>query len=97
MEQKLIERIKQYGEKEYEDEEFYRIWLNGLNGVCNINGHTDILSAVACKDLDGNDTLSIQVNTPDDKSTLFVGLEELPEPAVKLVVGEMLNQLFPEN
>jgi hypothetical protein len=58
--------------------------LGDLNGVCNIDGHTDVLSVVA-----NASGVSAQVNTPDDFSTIFVDLGELPLKVVK----EIFNQV----
>jgi hypothetical protein len=68
----MIDTIKRFGEDEGDCG--HRIWLSDLNNMCNINGHTDIMSAVACKNTAGEDCVSIQVNTPDDKSTIFVSI-----------------------
>lgn len=71
------------GEEEF-TEGTYRFWLSNLNGVCDIAGHTDVLSVLATKDW-----VNAQVNTPDDESTIFVNLDELPYRVVK----EILNQV----
>ena len=81
-EQDMIDTVKERGEDEGDS---HRIWLSDLNGACNINGHTDIMSAVACKNTAGEDCLSIQVNTPDDKSTLFCSINDFtPDVADKI-------------
>lgn len=67
----LTEIVREKGEQ---DGNIYRIWLSDLNGVCDIAGHTDIM----CAHLGEDGILTFQVNTPDDKSTIFVCLEELP-------------------
>jgi len=67
----LTKIVREKGEK---DGNVYRIWLSDLNGVCDITGHTDIM----CAHLGEDGILTFQVNTPDDKSTIFVYLEELP-------------------
>lgn len=74
------------GEKE---ETGYRFWLSDLNGVCDINGHTDVLSVLTSTRTDGSSSVVAQVNTPDDDSTIFVDLDELPYKVVK----EILNQV----
>ena len=71
------------GEKE-ETPGSYRFWLGDLNGVCDIAGHTDVLSVLATKDW-----VNAQVNSPDDDSTIFISLGELPYRVVK----EILNQV----
>lgn len=71
------------GEEEFTEGTF-RFWLGDLNGVCDIAGHTDVLSVLATKDW-----VNAQVNTPDDDSTIFVNLDELPYKVVK----EILNQV----
>ena len=71
------------GEKE-ETAGTYRFWLGDLNGVCDIAGHTDVLSVLA-----SNDWVNVQVNTPDDDSTLFVGLGELPYKVVKEILKQV--------
>lgn len=83
MENKLAELVKKYGEK---DENTYRIWLD-LNGVCDLDGHTDIM----CAHLGEDGILTFQVNTPDDKSSYFVRLQELPKSVIGLVNIEMNN------
>ena len=89
MDNKLKDLVKKYGEQ---DGDIYRIWLGGLNGVCNIAGHTDIM----CAHLGEDGILTFQVNTPDDASTIFVYLEELPAEAIKMVVTQMLDAVFPD-
>ena len=71
------------GEEEFTEGTF-RFWLGDLNGVCDIAGHTDVLSVLAT-----SDWVNAQVNTPDDDSTIFVNLGELPYRVVK----EILNQV----
>lgn len=70
-----------------QDGNVYRIWLSDLNGVCNIAGHTDIM----CAHLGEDGILTFQVNTPDDKSTIFVYLEELPF-AVAVEIIDKVNK-----
>ena len=84
MENKLAELVKKYGEK---DDNTYRIWLDNLNGVCDFAGHTDIM----CAHLGEDGKLTFQVNTPDDKSTIFVWLEEFPDDVIKKVVEQILD------
>ena len=67
----IAQIVREKGEK---DGDVYRIWLSDLNGVCDIAGHTDIM----CAHLGEDGILTFQVNTPDDNSTIFVRLEELP-------------------
>lgn len=67
----LIQLVREKGEQ---DGNVYRIWLSDLNGVCDIAGHTDIM----CAHLGEDGNLTFQVNTPDDQSSIFVYLEELP-------------------
>ena len=67
-EKEMIEFVVSVGEDEGES---HRLWLDELNGVCNICGHTDILSAVVCKNTAGEDCISFQINTGDDNSTIF--------------------------
>lgn len=69
-------------EKGEQDGNVYRIWLSNLNGVCDIAGHTDIM----CAHLGEDGILTFQVNTPDDKSSIFVYLEELPFPVALDVI-----------
>ena len=71
------------GEEEF-SEGIYRFWLGDLNGVCDFAGHTDILSVLAAKNW-----VNVQVNTPDDKSTIFVGLDELPHRVVKSILNQV--------
>lgn len=76
----LIQIVREKGEQ---DGNIYRIWLSGLNGVCNIFGHTDIM----CAHLGEDGKLTFQVNSPNDSSSVFVYLEELPySAALKVIV-----------
>ena len=68
---RMIEALKTEGEK---DGNIYRIWLSDLNGVCNIGGHTDVM----CAHLGEDGILTIQVNSPDDKSTTFERIYAFP-------------------
>lgn len=86
---KLAELVRLHGEK---DGDIYRVWLGNLNGVCNLDGHTDIM----CAHLGEDGVLTFQVNTPDDSSTVFVYLEELPQMAIQMVVDQLLDVFFPE-
>ena len=76
-------------EKGEQDGNVYRIWLFGLNGVCDIAGHTDIM----CAHLGEDGILTFQVNTPDDQSTIFVHLEELPF-VVAVEVIDKINKIM---
>ena len=87
-EQQMIDAVKATGEDEGDS---HRIWLSDLDGMCNINGHTDIMSVVACKDTAGNDTISIQVNTPDDKSTLFVSIYDFTYEVADLIYDQVID------
>lgn len=89
MERELLNIVKNHGEQEQDDD--YRLWLDGLNGVCDINGHTDILSALATHYLDGSECLVFQLNTPDDKSTMWVELNELPLDAREVAIEAICN------
>lgn len=60
------------------DETCHIGWVDGLNGVCNICGCTDVLGVYVCKDTAGNDAISILLQDEDDVNCAFVGLEELP-------------------
>lgn len=71
------------GEQE-DTEGTYRFWLGDLNGVCDIEGHTDVLSVLASKDW-----VNAQVNTPDDTSTWFVDLDDLPYEVVKKILDQV--------
>jgi len=82
-EERIRESVVEFGEQEYTEGTF-RCWLDGLNGVCDIAGHTDVLSVLA-----GKDWVNAQVNTPDDMSTIFVGLGELPYKVVKEIVNQL--------
>ena len=82
MDEEIAKLVREKGEK---DGNVYRIWFSGLNGVCDIAGHTDIL----CAHLGEDGVLTFQVNTPDDKSTLFVRLEELPYPVADRVIAQI--------
>lgn len=87
-EQNMIEQVKEFGEDEGES---HRIWLSNLNGKCRINGHTDIMSVVACKNTEGNDCLSVQVNTPDDKSTIWVSISDFTYEVADLIYDQVMN------
>ena len=87
-EQDMIDTIKDKGEDEGDS---HRVWLSDLNGVCNLDGHTDIMSAVACKNTAGEDCLSIQVNTPDDNSTTFCSIDELNYDVVDKIYDQIIQ------
>ena len=87
-EQDMIDTVKDKGEDEGGS---HRIWLSDLNGVCNLDGHTDIMSAVACKNTAGEDCLSIQVNTPNDYSTTFCSIDELNYDVVDKIYNQIMN------
>lgn len=87
-EQDMIDTVKDKGEDEGGS---HRIWLSDLNGVCNLDGHTDIMSAVACKNTAGKDCLSIQVNTPNDYSTTFCSIDELNYDVVDKIYDQIMN------
>ena len=74
-------------EKGEQDGNVYRIWLSDLNGVCNISGHTDVM----CAHLGEDGILTFQLNTPDDQSSIFVYLEELPF-AVAVEIIDKINK-----
>lgn len=82
MDEEIAKIVRKKGEK---DGNVYRIWFSGLNGTCDIAGHTDIL----CAHLEEDGILTFQVNTPDDNSTLFVLLEELPYSAAIKVIAQI--------
>lgn len=85
----MISAVKEKGEDEGDCG--HRIWLSNLNGKCNLNGHTDIMSAVVTKNTKGNDSLSIQVNTPDDRSTIFVGIYDFDADVADLIYDQIVN------
>ncbi len=87
-EQNMFDTIKEKGEDEGET---HRIWLSDLNGMCNMNGHTDIMSAVACKRLDGTNCVSIQVNSPDDSSTVWADIYEFDHQVADLIYDQIIN------
>ena len=88
-EPEMIDTVKAKGEDEGGS---HRIWLDNLNGVCNIDSkYTDIMSAVACKNTAGEDCLSIQVNTPDDNSTTFCGIDEFNYDVVDKIYDQIVN------
>ena len=60
-------------------------YLSNLNGVIDLNGYTDILSAVVGAD----GLLSVLVSNADDSKQSFVSLWDLPLSAVM----EIFNQL----
>lgn len=76
--------VRENGEQ---DGNVYRIWLSDLNGVCDISGHTDVM----CAHLGEDGILTFQVNTPDDQSSVFVYLEELPF-AVAVEIIDKVNK-----
>ena len=84
----MINTVKVKGEHEGD---LHRIWLDNLNGVCNLDGHTDIMSAVVCKNTAGKDCLSIQVNTPNDYSTTFCSIDELNYDVVDKIYDQIMN------
>ena len=83
LERQIAEAVVANGERE-ETPGSFRVWLGNLNGVCDVAGHTDALSLLVDKD----GMLNVQVNTPDDSSTLFVGLGQFSDETV----AEMLRQ-----
>ena len=84
-----IAEVKEWGEKE--DTDLFRAWLHDLNGICDFDGHTDCLSVVVCKDTGGDDSLDVQVNTPDDDSTFFVGIEEFDMKTACKILGQIFG------
>lgn len=82
-EQEELTRIVR--EKGEQDGNIYRFWLHDLNGVCDLEGHTDIL----CGHLGEDGLLTFQVNSPDDDSTIFVYLTELPFSAACKVINQI--------
>ena len=85
LERQIAEAVVANGERElYTPGGSYRVWLGNLDGVCDVAGHTDALSLLVGVDRQ----LSVQVNTPDDSSTLFVGLGQFSDETV----AEMLRQ-----
>lgn len=90
--EKEAEMLKSVQEKgEDEGDCGHRIWLGHLNGKCDINGHTDIMSVVSCKTLLGSDSLSFQVNTQDDKSTIFVDIYEFEPDVVEAIYSQVMT------
>ena len=85
----MLETVKQFGEDEGDCG--HRIWLGDLNGKCDIDGHTDIMSVVASKNYLGQDTLSFQVNTPDDKKTIFVDIFYFQPEVVEAIYTQVMN------
>ena len=82
-EKQIREFVTEFGEEE-ETAGTHRFWLDALNGVCDIEGHTDVLSVIV-----NGDEVSVQVNTPDDMSTIFVGLDSLPYKVVKAIILQL--------
>lgn len=87
-EQNMIDAIKQNGEDEGDS---HRIWLSDLNGMCNMNGHTDIMSAVACRNTAGAMCVSIQVNSPDDNSTIWADIFDFTPEVADLIYDQVIN------
>ncbi len=87
-EQNMLDTIKDRGEDEGET---HRIWLSDLNGMCNINGHTDIMSAVACRNTAGAECVSIQVNSPDDNSTIWADIYDFTPEVADLIYDQIIN------
>lgn len=63
------------------------VYLDTLNGVIDINGCTDILSAVV--GIDGN--LSFLVSNSDDSVQQFVSFFDLNADAARKVLDEILH------
>ena len=82
-ENKIREFVTEFGEEE-ETAGAHRFWLGDLNGVCDIEGHTDVMSVIVL-----DDEVSVQVNTPDDMSTIFVGLDDLPYKVVQAIILQL--------
>ena len=74
-------------EKGEADDDVKRIWLSDLNGVCNIDGHTDIM----CAHLGVDGALTFQVNSPDDKSTIFVDIDDFNYSVADLIYDQVIN------
>lgn len=64
-----------------------RIYLSNLNGVCNIDGHTDVM----CAHLGEDRKLTIQVNTPDDKSTIFADIDEFNHDVADQIYDQVVK------
>lgn len=83
------DRIRGLVQAKGEEEETtgtYRYWLGDLNGVCDFAGHTDVLSVVA-----SDQEVSVQVNTPDDMSTIFEPLGAIPFKVVKAIYRQLTD------
>ena len=61
------------------------LYLSDLNGVINLNGYTDILSAHVGED----GLLSFLVATPDDKSQSFVSLFSFPQEVIEKIIEQV--------
>lgn len=87
-EENMIFACEEFGEDEGDS---HRIWLSGLDGVCNFDGHTDVMSAVACFNTAGEKCISIQVNTPDDDSTIWVGIYDFHYSIADLIYDQIIR------
>ena len=83
-EKQIFDLVIAKGEKE-DTPGSYRFWLGDLNGVVDFGGHTDILSVLI--DTDGH--ALVQVNTPDDESTIFEYLDSLPDKVIKSIFDQV--------
>lgn len=87
-EKQIREFVNSFGEEE-ETAGTHRFWLDALNGVCDIDGHTDVLSVLTSTRTDGSECVQVQVNTQYDDSTIFVDLDELPYQVVKAIILQL--------
>ena len=81
---RMIEAVKTKGEK---DGNITRIWLDDLNGVCNLDGYTDVM----CAHLGEDGKLTFQVNSPDDKSTIFEYIYAFPVEVADLIAKQVFD------
>lgn len=62
-------------------------YLDNLKGVINIDGCTDILSAVVGTD----NNLSVLISNADDTKQEFCGLYELPLPVIEKIFKQIVK------
>ena len=88
-EQNMLDAINEHGEDEGDCG--HRIWLHDLDNMCLIDGCTDIMSVVASKRTDGTPCVSIQVNSPDDKKTVWADIDEFTPEVADLIYDQVMN------
>lgn len=85
----MIDAIREKGES---DNENYRFYISGLEGVCNVLGHTDIIAALACRNQAGDDVLAIHLTVADDSSSIFVEIYDLFPEVIDIIYDQIMGE-----